>query len=67
MAVPKRRISRTRRDKRRTHDIAPAVTVSVCPQCKKPVIPHTACKSCGYYKGSKVLKTREDEKSAKAK
>ncbi len=67
MAVPKRRISKTRRDKRRTHDNAPAVTVSVCPQCKKPVVPHRACMSCGYYKGSKVLTTREEEKQASAK
>ncbi len=67
MAVPKRRVSKARRDKRRTHDNASVVTVSVCPQCKKPVIPHRACKSCGYYDGSKVLTTREEEKQAKAK
>jgi large subunit ribosomal protein L32 len=67
MAVPKRRVSTTRRDKGRTHDKAPEVTVSVCPQCKKPVIPHRVCKSCGYYDGTKVLTTREEEKQAKAK
>ena len=66
MAVPKRKTSKTRRDKRRTHDNAPVVTVAVCPQCKKPVVPHCACKSCGYYKGSKVMMTREEVKAAKA-
>lgn len=66
MAVPKRRVSKTRRDKRRTHDKAPAITVSVCPQCNRPVVPHRACQSCGYYKGSKVLTTREEKKQAKA-
>jgi large subunit ribosomal protein L32 len=67
MAVPKRRTSKTRRDKRRTHFNAPLVSVSVCPQCKKPVIPHRACKSCGHYDGAKVLTTREEAKQAKAK
>lgn len=67
MAVPKRKISKARRDKRRTHDKAPIVTVAVCPQCKSPVMPHTVCKQCGYYDGAKVLKTREEIKKAKAK
>ncbi len=66
MAVPKRRVSQTRRDKRRTHDHAPAVTVAVCPQCKQPVAPHRACKNCGYYKGSKVLTTRDEAEQANA-
>lgn len=66
MAVPKRKTSKSRRDKRRTHDHAPNVTVAVCPQCKKPVMPHTACKQCGYYKDAKVLRTREEIKKANA-
>ncbi|MBQ9988719.1 MAG: 50S ribosomal protein L32 [Clostridia bacterium] len=64
MAVPKRRVSSTRRDKRRTHDGAPAVTVATCPQCHKPVLPHTVCKSCGYYNGNKVMTTREEANEA---
>ena len=54
MAVPKRKTSKTRRDKRRTHANAPKVTVAICQQCKKPVAPHTACKFCGYYNNKKV-------------
>ena len=34
MAVPKRKTSKTRRDKRRTHANAPKVTVAICQQCK---------------------------------
>ena len=37
-----------------------------CPQCKAPVLPHTACKSCGYYDGVKVMRTREEIKAANA-
>jgi|LSQX01.2.fsa_nt_gb large subunit ribosomal protein L32 len=67
MALPKRKISKSRRDKRRTHDKAPVVTLAVCPQCKGPVVPHTVCKQCGYYDGRKVITTSEEAKKAKAK
>ena len=63
MAVPKRRVSTTRRDKRRTHDGLAQPAVVKCPQCQAPVLAHTACKKCGFYDGVKVLKTK-DEKDA---
>lgn len=66
MAVPKRRVSKTRRDKRRTHDNLTPVTVSTCPRCKAPAVPHRACKACGYYNGAKVMKTREEIKEGRA-
>ena len=30
-------------------------TLVLCPKCQKPVRPHTACPSCGYYKGEEVI------------
>jgi large subunit ribosomal protein L32 len=27
----------------------------LCPKCKKPVLPHTVCLNCGFYKGTEVL------------
>ena len=30
-------------------------SLSVCPKCKKPVLPHTVCQNCGYYKGAEVI------------
>lgn len=54
-AVPKRRISKTRRDKRRTHyKLTPAQFVE-CPQCHELMIPHRVCKNCGYYDGREVI------------
>ncbi|MBT6144553.1 MAG: 50S ribosomal protein L32 [Gemmatimonadetes bacterium] len=50
-AVPKRRISRTRRDKRRTHWKLKVTARSTCPQCGAANRPHTVCKSCGTYRG----------------
>jgi large subunit ribosomal protein L32 len=49
MAVPKRKVSRTRRDKRRTHWKAKNPAISVCPNCLQPKLPHRVCKHCGYY------------------
>jgi large subunit ribosomal protein L32 len=54
MAVPKKKTSKARRDKRRaTHSIlAPAL--SECPQCHHPVRPHHVCRNCGHYRGREV-------------
>ncbi|MEJ5375255.1 MAG: 50S ribosomal protein L32 [bacterium] len=58
MAVPKRRQSRTRRDKRRSHDHLASPAVSTCPQCSEPRAPHRACPKCGFYKGREVLQVK---------
>lgn len=60
MAVPKRRHSRSRRDKRRAHDALSLPAQSYCPNCQEPKIPHHVCTSCGFYKGRKVLAVSED-------
>jgi large subunit ribosomal protein L32 len=55
MALPKRRHSKTRRNKRRTHyKIAVAKTVA-CPQCGEAKLPHRICAKCGTYRGREVL------------
>jgi large subunit ribosomal protein L32 len=60
MGLPKRRVSKSRRDKRRTGKRLTAPTLSTCPDCGEPVLPHRACLSCGSYKGRKVTKTEEE-------
>tara|TARA_B110000444_G_scaffold119306_1_gene112190 strand:+ start:1592 stop:1777 length:186 start_codon:yes stop_codon:yes gene_type:complete len=56
MAHPKRKISKTRRDKRRTHYKADAKVVAICPNTGVSHIYHRAYMYEGklYYKG-KVL------------
>jgi large subunit ribosomal protein L32 len=58
MAVPKRRQSKTRRDKRRAHDHLTPSSISNCPQCNEPKAPHRACPKCGFYKGREVLEIK---------
>lgn len=54
MPNPKRRHSKTRGRKRRTHDTLQPVTAGTCPQCHEAKAPHRVCAHCGYYKGRQV-------------
>jgi large subunit ribosomal protein L32 len=60
MAVPKRKKSKSKRDKRRTHQKLTAVNTVTCPECGEASQPHHACPNCGYYKGRKVVETEEE-------
>lgn len=55
MAVPKRKTSKSKRDKRRTHQKTDGPTLTECPQCGEARLPHHACPECGYYKDRNVL------------
>ena len=57
MAVPKRRVSKARRDKRRSNVWkmeAPALVK--CSQCGEYKRSHRVCPACGYYNGKLVVK-----------
>jgi len=59
MANPKRRISRTRRDKRRAHHALKPAGWSLCTECFEPKPPHRVCPHCGHYKGREVVEVEE--------
>lgn len=59
MPNPKRRHSKARSAKRRTHYKAVASTVVECPNCNEPKLAHAACPSCGYYNGRRALPLKE--------
>ncbi len=57
MAVPKKRVSRARRDKRRSNVWKlPILGFSKCTQCGELKLPHRVCPNCGYYKGKEIIK-----------
>jgi len=61
MPNPKRRISKSKRDKRRApwmNDLSFS-SASVCPNCGEPKQPHRACPSCGFYKGQRAFTPTE--------
>ena len=55
MAHPKHRISKQRRNKRRSHDAITAVTIAKCTNCGGAVKYHTVCPECGYYRGKLAI------------
>ncbi|MFH1858185.1 MAG: 50S ribosomal protein L32 [Candidatus Omnitrophota bacterium] len=63
MALPKRRHSRQRQAKRRTHDRLVGVRLTPCPQCGAPKRPHRLCRACGYYAGREVIHLKEKKAS----
>ena len=63
MPVPKRKRSRARRDSRFANKSIKVKALATCKNCNQPHMPHTVCKSCGHYKGIKVLTTKNDRTS----
>lgn len=52
---PKRRHSKARKGKRRASiHLSVPQTIS-CANCGNPVLPHSVCANCGYYKGQEVI------------
>ena len=58
MAVPFRKVSKTRKRMRRSHN-------ALCPNCKTAIKAHRVCPKCGMYKGKQVIKKEENTKDAK--
>ena len=60
MPVPKRKTSKSKRNMRASTKGLEPKAIVVCQTCQAPLIPHSACTSCGYYKGVKVVRTKAD-------
>lgn len=59
MPNPKRRHSKSRTAKRRTHDALSPTPLGECPQCHEMKRPHQVCAQCGYYKGKQVREVED--------
>lgn len=60
MPNPKRRHSKSRTSKRRTHDRLEPVALGRCPQCNELKPPHVVCSTCGHYHGRQVRPVNEE-------
>jgi len=58
--LPKRKISKTRGKKRRTHWVLKRQQLVSCPKCGAPTRPHHVCLACGTYRGTQVIEIEED-------
>ncbi|MCD4686322.1 MAG: 50S ribosomal protein L32 [Anaerolineae bacterium] len=59
--LPKRKVSKTRRNKRRAHDHLSLQHLVVCDDCGEYKPAHQVCPACGSYNGREVLPIDEDE------
>ena len=64
MSVPKNKVSKARRDKRRANWKLEVPGMAECPQCHEMKLSHRICKNCGYYDGQEVVKADKDAKAA---
>lgn len=53
--LPKRKISKGRRNRRRAHDALNARKLIQCTNCGEVRLPHHVCPHCGHYKGREVV------------
>lgn len=54
MAVPKKKTSSSRRDRRRSHHAISQPKLATCQTCGAPHRPHRVCENCGSYRGRRV-------------
>lgn len=59
--LPKRKVSKGRRDRRRAHDALKARNLTTCTNCGSMRLPHTVCPECGYYKGREVIEVSKEK------
>lgn len=60
--LPKRKLSKGRRDRRRAHDFLTAKNLTQCENCGEMRLPHHVCPNCGHYQGREVIEIKRDEK-----
>ena len=61
MAVPKRKQSKSRTDKRFANYKATAPTLVECPHCHELMQAHRVCKNCGFYNKVEVVAQAENK------
>ncbi|MGH7904585.1 MAG: 50S ribosomal protein L32 [Candidatus Dormibacteraceae bacterium] len=57
MGLPKVKLSKSRKGRRRSHLALELVQLQPCPQCKSARRPHSICPNCGSYAGREIIKT----------
>ena len=58
--LPKRKISKGRRNRRRAHDAIGVPKLVDCQNCQERTLPHRVCQHCGYYRGRQVFEVDDE-------
>jgi large subunit ribosomal protein L32 len=59
--LPKRKHSKGKRDRRRSHDALTPQSLVACPNCGEKKLPHRVCPSCGHYAGREVIEVEKEK------
>ena len=65
--LPKRKLSKGARNRRRSHLALVAPSLTICPTCKSTMKPHHMCPTCGKYRGMEVIDMEAKAAKKKAK
>lgn len=66
--LPKRKLSKGARNRRRSHLALRPASLTICPSCKSAMRPYHVCPTCGKYRGIEVIDMEAREaKKKKAK
>ncbi len=57
--VPKRKHSKARKRKRRSHLALTSKVTMICNHCNHVTLPHRVCDNCGWYQDRQVVATEE--------
>ena len=60
MAVQQNKVSKSRRNNRRSHESLISENPYVCSNCGELTGPHHVCASCGHYSGREVIALVEE-------
>ena len=61
MAVPKSKISKSKRGMRRAHSALTSEISNECPNCGEKRRPHHVCPACGFYNSMEIVNVSELE------
>ncbi len=62
MAVPKKKYTKARQGKRRSHLRLTPPATDLCPQCHTIKLCHHVCPTCGSYGGQEVIEVKGPKK-----
>jgi len=60
MAVQQNRVTRSKRNMRRSHDALTAMMGRECPSCGELKLPHHVCGACGHYRDREIVQTADE-------
>ena len=61
MPVPKRKATKSKKGLRKAGKAKKQFTLSKCPECGFPKLPHRVCDNCGFYGEKQVFEFEEEQ------